>query len=721
MKQSVPDRSRVAAEFDGWTLARQPLELWRDGQRLRLQDLPLQILDLLVSRRGELVTREALTARLWPTGVVDFDAGLNTAMRKLRVALGDVGDTPRYIETVPRQGYRFVGELASSEAPPVELPRATARPRRKPAWIGLSAVLLACIAIAVWRNPKQPATPPHFRIAVLPFENLSSDPAIGFFTDGIHEEILSTLAGRAPDLEVISRTTMMLYRATPKPVTQIAKELGVTHVLEGTVRREGDQVRVTLQLVDARSDHQLWMESFDRTLADAMTLQTEVATQVTNKLALRLTTNPARPAPPDNPEAYDLWLRANLAWQNVGNASLSEILRIEEMYTRAIALDDKYAAAYADRARVRIVKLLSGFDESAGNIEGARADVRNARQLAGGTPLVLVREASIAYLVDGDLDRALELIAEAERAGPLNADQTMTKANFHAHHGDLDVALPLFERAATLDPGNATNFRFWSNALFTAHRPAEAMRVAEQFEARLPGRINFGALLFSYTGAIERWRADVARLNATSEFASKLDWQFELLRFERRYAEMAALLDHTDQTMFREHNAYGNLNLFGASLKPVAELRGWERLMAGDAKGTARAGEALSEFVRTSVVTSWNAWWMKLIEAEAALFKGNKAQAAAHATSALTLLRKYPGSASSIYARSRAARILAWAGSHDQALDLLQTLATQSPGIGPAEIVRDPLIEIPLRENARYREMAGMLESAIAQNQALAR
>ena len=401
----------------------------------------------------------------------------------------------------------------------------------------------------------------------------------------------------------------------------------------------------------------------------------------------------------------------------MSNGSLNEILRVEQMYTQAIALDDKYAAAYADRARVRIVKLLSGFDESARNIEDARADVRKARQLAGGTPLVLVREASLAYLVDGDLDRALELIGEAERAGPLNADQTMTKANFLAHHGDLEVALPLFERAAALDPGNGTNFRFWSNALFSAHRPAEGLRVAEEFEARLPGRISYGALLFSYTGSIGRWRADVERLNAASDMASKFSWQFELLRIEKRYADMSALLDGTNQTMFREHNPYGNLNLNGASPKPVAELRGWERLMAGDARGAERAGEALSGFVRASAVTSWNAWWMKLIEAEAALFKGDKALAAADATRALSLLRKYPGVASSIYARSRAARILAWAGSQDPAMDLLETLATQSPGIGPAEIVRDPLYDIPLRANVRYREMAGRLERAIAQNQ----
>src|SRR5688572_9290036 len=155
MTQSVPERNRVAAEFDGWILTRQPLELWRDGQRLRLQDQPLQILELLVSKPRALVTREELTAHLWPKGVVDFDAGLNTAMRKLRVALGDGTDTPKYIETVPRQGYRFIGTLSATESPALAEPRVPSRPRHRAGWIVFGAFVIACIALGVWLKPKQ--------------------------------------------------------------------------------------------------------------------------------------------------------------------------------------------------------------------------------------------------------------------------------------------------------------------------------------------------------------------------------------------------------------------------------------------------------------------------------------------------------------------------------------------------------------------------------------
>jgi TolB-like protein/DNA-binding winged helix-turn-helix (wHTH) protein len=718
MPPQLLESGRVIAEFDGWILARQPLELWREGKRLRLQELPLQILELLVSRPHTLVTREELTAHLWPTGVVDFDAGLNTAMRKLRVALGDAAETPKYIETVPRQGYRFIGNIIDkpaevAEALPAAAPPAStagARPRRRMRWFAAGAFVLACVALAVWQHPRS-AVATHYRIAVLPFENLSSDPANGFFTDGLHEEILSTLANRARDLEVISRTTMMLYRATPKSVAEIARELGVTHVLEGTVQREGQRVRVTLQLVDAVGDRQLWMESFDRTLADAMTLQSEVAAAVSGKLAVSLPVDGTRPAPPNNPESYDLWLRANLAWQGISGASTQEIARVEDMYTRAIALDAGYAAAYADRGRVRIVKFLLGLGDTAQYMEGARADLRKAEELAGPTPLILMRKAGLAYLVDGDLDRALDLIAQAESEGPLNADQMMTKANFSAHHGDIDAALVMFQHAAQLDPGNGTIARFWSNVLFASHRPVEAVRVLEQFEERLPGRIDYGALEFGYTGSTARWRAEVDRLSATSDTAAKLSWEFDLLRFEKRYADMRALLDRADKPMFRQHNYYGNLT--GVGLKPVAELRGWERLMSGDAKAATQAGVALTEYLQTEKPATWNAWWFELLAAEANLFKADKALAATQASHALSLLRKYPGFAGSVYARGRAARILAWAGEENQAMELLEALATQTPGVGPAEIFRDPLYGIPLAANARYRELAEKYEREI--------
>jgi len=237
--------------------------------------------------------------------------------------------------------------------------------------------------------------------------------------------------------------------------------------------------------------------------------------------------------------------------------------------------------------------------------------------------------------------------------------------------------------------------------------------VLAQFEERLPGRIDYGAMAFGYTGSTARWRAEVDRLSATSDTATKLSSEFDLLRFEKRYADMRALLDRADKPMFRQHNHYGNLS--GVGLTPLAELRGWERLMAGDAKGAAQAGVALTEYLQTEKPATWNAWWFALLEAEANLFMADKALAATQASHALSLLRKYPGFAGSVYARSRAARILAWAGEENQAMDLLEALVTQTPGVGPAEIYRDPLYEIPLGKNARFRDGAEKWERTNSQ------
>jgi DNA-binding winged helix-turn-helix (wHTH) protein len=244
--------ARLVARFDDWTLYRAPLELFRGEQPVKLQEQPLQILEALVRKPGELVTREELTARLWPDTIVDFDASLNTAVRKLRAALAEDAEAPKYLETVPRQGYRFAGALEGpAAAPSIEAPPAAA-PAHRPPWRRTSVALIALVGLAgaaalafvLIRSTggaagaNVGARPSIDRLAVLPFENLSPDPANAFFADGMHEELLSALGSRARKLEVISRTTMMTYRGRPTDVRALARDLGATHVLEGSVRRE---------------------------------------------------------------------------------------------------------------------------------------------------------------------------------------------------------------------------------------------------------------------------------------------------------------------------------------------------------------------------------------------------------------------------------------------------------------------------------------------------
>jgi TolB-like protein/DNA-binding winged helix-turn-helix (wHTH) protein len=717
--------SRVAASFDGWVLLREPLELLRDGKRSTLQELPLQILELLSSRPGQLVTREELVTHLWPKGVVDFDAGINTAMRKLRAALGDDAAAPRYIETVPRQGYRFLVMPQREPAPAVTATPVASTPVAATTWRRWPWALAAvCVAIVItWslialRGSSDPAAPAaqNYRLAVLPFENLSPDPANAFFADGMHEEILSSLANVA-NLEVISRTTMMQYRGSPKAVAEITKELRITHLLEGTVRREGTLVRMTLQLIDARDDRHLWSRAFDRKLTDVMTLQSQVASEIAGQLQRSLMPSVGLP-PSRNPAAYDLWLQGVLAWKNVGGggAAPGEVARVEDLYSRAIELDPTYAAAYADRCRVRLATFANRNDQSDELVAAARADLAMAQKLAANSPHVLVRTAQLVFFIDGDMPKALELIGEAEKVGPLSADFLMTKANFLAFSGRLEESLAAHEHAANLDPGNPAIFRFWMSNLFTARRPAEALRVARKFDEQFPGRIDRGALLFEYTGSTARWRQEMEPQDPAGFPSTLPSSQFELLRYERRLSELKPLLSSVEAKEFRQFSPYRSL--IGV-VKPLSELKGWERLLAGDRAAAVREGRLVLEYVKQQPRQKWNAWAVHLLTAEGALFVSDHARAQSETRAALAALGDIADFSVGAYARLTAARVFAWSGANDEAVELLVRLSTRHPGVGPAAITRDPLISTPLAEHAGYRQLAQQLEGEIARNQNL--
>src|SRR5437667_6091555 len=221
-------------------------ELRKDGIKIRLQEQPLQILQILLEHPGELVSREALRKRVWPTDTfVDFDHGINNAIKRLREALGDTAETPRYIETLPRKGYRFVQQIQSNEH----------RVRS---------------------------------LAVLPLENLSRDPEQEYFAEGLTEALITTLA-KIGELRVVSRTSAMQYKGVHKSLREIARELDVDAIVEGTVLRAGRRVRITAQLIDAPKETHLWAESYERDLRDLLTLQAEVAQAIAREIRVKLT------------------------------------------------------------------------------------------------------------------------------------------------------------------------------------------------------------------------------------------------------------------------------------------------------------------------------------------------------------------------------------------------------------------------------------------------
>jgi TolB-like protein/DNA-binding winged helix-turn-helix (wHTH) protein len=730
--------------FDDWTLHRESGELERHGVRVRLQDLPFQILDELLMRPGEVVTREQLIGRLWPKTVVDFDANLNSGVRRLRAALNEDANSPRYIETLPRRGYRYIGSAPGADlsTPTFSTPASDSSQVATPvgnsgnanrSWIARAAALVAAaaaIAGAVFltadanrRIAADPSIVPagamRLRLAVLPFKNLSPDPDNAFFTDGMHEEILSTLASRASSLEVVSRTTMMSYRETLKPVQVVAKELGVTHVLEGSVRRDGANVRLTLQLIDARNDVRLWSKNFDRQLSDTLALQSEVAEEVGAQLAVTLSGSIGDLPRSRNPEAYDLYLKSRLSMSTIHAARSPRVqLQAQELLDRAIGLDPTFAAAFLARARLRLARFINSQDVSEANLAALRSDLGTARGMTGDTAPLLVTEAAYAHLVDFDSAKALRLLETASAMNPNGAEVCLHLGRILGFTGRRDEALNWYRRAVALDPANPLVTSDWATLLKLLGRAEEALDISRDFDARYPGLITYGWRLFAFTGQVDRFEREIARPDATTNPEAQLAAQFNVQLFARRYAALARLTEATEMRTIAQ-SVSGMLTIPSVGRKPVAELHGWAMLLGNDVTAARDDGRALQDFVARQPLTRWNAWYLKLLAAEAALFTGDRAGAIRETRAALSMAPRdiHPGI--QLHSRSLAARIFAWAEADDEALTLLEQLSTEYPMSGPAEIARDPLYAVPLATNPRYQQLERKLEARIAANQPL--
>lgn len=346
-------------------------ELRRDGVSLNLPPQPAKILILLVERAGEVITRTELAEQVWGDDTfVNFDQGLNFAIRQIRAALGDDSDTPRFVETLPKRGYRFIAAINKDEPTAVVAPfvAQASRPPRKNAWrIPLVATAIGVIGLGLlfgWSQFRTRTVGVHQikSLAVLPLHNLSRDPEQQYFSDGMTDELITELA-KVSTLTVISHTSVERYKETKRTLGDIAHELGVDAVVEGTIMRSGDRVRITAQLIDARSDKHLWAESYERdlgrseghsyegTVVDLIGLQSEVAHSITDEIAESLKQQakvpPGTPQRPVAPEAYDLYLRG-LYFS--GRLSPDNLQKAFGYFNQAIEKDPSFAPAYAGLA-----------------------------------------------------------------------------------------------------------------------------------------------------------------------------------------------------------------------------------------------------------------------------------------------------------------------------------------------------------------------------------
>jgi TolB-like protein/DNA-binding winged helix-turn-helix (wHTH) protein/Tfp pilus assembly protein PilF len=377
--------------FDNFELDVRAGELRKRGVRLRLQGQPLQVLAAILNRAGDVVTREELRAQIWTANTfVDFDHSLHNAIARLREVLGDSAEAPRYIETLPRRGYRFIAPVETVEvvsptraAHPEEPGVTSAESKRPPSRAMVAGGILALFVIgtAFWlarTTPRHTSAAPRLdSIAVLPLNNLSGDPSEEFFADGMTDQLITDLA-EVGSLRVISRTSVMPYKGTKKGLPEIARELNVTAIVEGSVIRSGQRVRVTAQLIQAPTDQHLWAETYDRDLGDVLKLQGEVTYAIAQQVRAQLAPQQQaqlRLANSVNPAAYDAYLRGRLYFTTEYTKPES-LRKAQHDFEESIQKDPGFALAYAGLADTYVYLAFAGAlqrDQAYRSAKGALA------------------------------------------------------------------------------------------------------------------------------------------------------------------------------------------------------------------------------------------------------------------------------------------------------------------------------------------------------------
>lgn len=438
-------------------------ELHNGDLKVRLQQQPLEILTLLLERRGGLVTRDELRARLWSDGtIVDFDHSLNTAVRKLRQALDDDPDHPRFLETLPRRGYRLIVPVAPREEPP---PEPAVRPEPSPARRILpsfgntaiaAALLLGLLAGAyrLWNSRFGAAHPPkRVMLAVLPFENLTGNENQEYWSDGLTDEMITELARFDPArLGVIARSSVMKYKGASPDLAAVGRGLGVDYVLEGAVRSSPQRLRITVQLVRVRDQTQLWAEGYDASPADLLSVEYSVAERTADALSLKLlpaVQNRHASARPIKPEAREAYLRGRFLLSNGNSETFEQALADFE---KAAEVEPDYAQAYAGIADAYI--LLGNYAILSRSEATPKAKSAALRALALDQTLTSARldVADIRWEVEWDFAGARTEFRRAIEDNPNDAHAHQWYGDYLGATGDFDAAIAELKKATELDP-----------------------------------------------------------------------------------------------------------------------------------------------------------------------------------------------------------------------------------------------------------------------------
>ena len=457
--------------FDSFELDVRAGELRKHGVRLRLQGQPLQVLAVLLKRAGDIVTREELRAQLWTTDTfVDFDHSLHNAIARLREVLADSAERPRYIETLPRRGYRFIAPVEAGDLPAPSSAADSAPPTARPVspthtkyrnFLAAAFLTSLLIGFAVWlaRMSSRPtsAGPRLNSIAVLPLANLSGDPSEEFFADGMTDQLITDLA-KVGSLRVISRTSVMQYKGAKKRLPEIARELNVDAIIEGSVIRSGERVRVTAQLLQGSTDQHLWAETYDSDRGDVLKLQGQVADAIAQQVRVQLTPQQhaqLRLAHPVDPEAYDAYLKGRLYFVNEYTKPAS-LKKAQRYFEEAIQEDPNFALAHAGLADSYVYLAFAGALQKDQAYRSAKEALAKALELDDSIGEAYDTLGLLSWRFDWDWDAADREFNRAITLAPSYSCAHEDRAMFLGFMGRRDEALAEIAKIDQLDYGSSS-------------------------------------------------------------------------------------------------------------------------------------------------------------------------------------------------------------------------------------------------------------------------
>jgi TolB-like protein/DNA-binding winged helix-turn-helix (wHTH) protein/Flp pilus assembly protein TadD len=476
----IPGNDRLAVRFGPFDVDLSSGEIHKHGHKIKLQEQPFQVLAMLLEHPGRMITRDELRLRLWPADTfVDFDTGLNSAIKKLRDALGDAAAAPTYIETLPRRGYRFISAVetppeSSTKEPIVASPESAAPMRERgdvqsaahkslahgkgllrPAMIG-TLVLVAAATLVYLLNlgglrqklSVGPSPPKIQSLAVLPLENLTGDPTQEYFSDGMTDELITDLA-KISSLRVISRTSIIRYKGTKKPLPEIGRELNVDAVVEGTVMRAGNRVRITAQLIHATTDKHLWAEEYEGDLNDILKLQGQVAQAIKNEIQVKVTPQEdirLANAPVVNPDAHEAYLKGHYYMEKWSTAGTKVAIGY---FQQAIEKDPKFALGYAGLAECYTQWSPLPKEESVAKAKAAAMKAMELDETLGEAHASL---ALIMFLYDWNLPEAEKEFKRAIELNPSYGEAHHEYSHYLMQMGRTEEALTESNRFLELDP-----------------------------------------------------------------------------------------------------------------------------------------------------------------------------------------------------------------------------------------------------------------------------